>query len=95
MMDFNFGLGEDIDLLRESVHAFAADRIASRAVEIDAKNEFPRDLWPELGELGLLGTWLSCACCRYGRNQQGISITGSFIWRTFEFMCKPAAALGR
>jgi isovaleryl-CoA dehydrogenase len=55
MMDFNFGLGEDIDLLRESVHAFAADRIASRAVEIDEKNEFPRDLWPELGELGLLG----------------------------------------
>ena len=55
MMDFNFGLGEDIDLLRESVHAFAADRIAPRAVEIDEKNEFPRDLWPELGELGLLG----------------------------------------
>ena len=55
MMDFDFGLGEDIDLLRESVHAFAVDRIAPRAEEIDAKNEFPRDLWPELGELGLLG----------------------------------------
>ncbi len=55
MMDFDFGLGEDIDLLRETVHAFAADRIAPRAEEIDANNEFPRDLWPELGELGLLG----------------------------------------
>ena len=55
MLDFDFGLGEDIDLLRETVHAFAADRIAPRAEQIDAHNEFPRDLWPELGELGLLG----------------------------------------
>ena len=55
MWDFDFGLGEDIDLLRESVRAFAADRIAPRAADIDASNEFPADLWPELGELGLLG----------------------------------------
>jgi isovaleryl-CoA dehydrogenase len=55
MFDFDFGLGEDIDLLRESVAAFAADRIAPRAAEIDESNRFPRDLWPELGELGLLG----------------------------------------
>ena len=55
MFDFDFGLGEDIDLLRESVAAFASDRIAPRAADIDANNEFPRDLWPELGELGLLG----------------------------------------
>ncbi len=55
MFDFDFGLGEDIDLLRESVAAFAADRVAPRAAEIDETNEFPRDLWPELGELGLLG----------------------------------------
>ena len=55
MMDFDFGLGEDIDLLRESVQAFAADRIVPRAEEIDSSNEFPRDLWPELGEIGLLG----------------------------------------
>jgi isovaleryl-CoA dehydrogenase len=53
--DFDFGLGEDIGLLRESVAAFAADRIAPRAAQIDASNEFPADLWPELGELGLLG----------------------------------------
>ena len=55
MFDFDFGLGEDIDLLRESVQNFAADRIAPRAQEIDASNKFPRDLWPELGALGLLG----------------------------------------
>ena len=55
MFDFDFGLGEDIDLLRESVGAFASDRIAPRAAAIDESNEFPRDLWPELGELGLLG----------------------------------------
>jgi len=55
MFDFDFGLGEDIGLLRETVQAFAADRIAPRAAQIDASNEFPRDLWPELGDLGLLG----------------------------------------
>ena len=55
MFDFDFGLGEDIDMLRESVRGFANDRIAPRAAEIDASNQFPRDLWPELGELGLLG----------------------------------------
>jgi len=55
MFDFDFGLGEDIDMLRESIRGFANDRIAPRAADIDASNQFPRDLWPELGELGLLG----------------------------------------
>ncbi|MDJ0794351.1 MAG: isovaleryl-CoA dehydrogenase [Woeseiaceae bacterium] len=55
MFEFDFGLGEDLDLLRETVRSFATDRIAPRAAEIDANNEFPRDLLPELGELGLLG----------------------------------------
>jgi isovaleryl-CoA dehydrogenase len=55
MFEFDFGLGEDLDLLRETVRSFAADRIAPRAAHIDRENEFPRDLWPELGELGLLG----------------------------------------
>ena len=48
MFDFDFGLGEDIDLLRESVAAFAADKISPRADDIDASNEFPIDLWPHL-----------------------------------------------
>ena len=55
MQEFDFGLGEQTDLLREAVASFAADRIAPRAAEIDRTNQFPRDLWPELGSLGLLG----------------------------------------
>ncbi len=55
MFEFDFGLGEELDLLRETVRSFATDRIAPRAAEIDDNNQFPRDLWPELGELGLLG----------------------------------------
>jgi isovaleryl-CoA dehydrogenase len=52
---FDFGLGEDADMLRDSVRRFSQEKIAPRAEEIDRKNEFPRDLWPKLGDLGLLG----------------------------------------
>jgi isovaleryl-CoA dehydrogenase len=52
---FDFGLGQDADMLRDTVASFAQDRIAPRAEEIDRTNTFPRDLWPELGRLGLLG----------------------------------------
>jgi isovaleryl-CoA dehydrogenase len=53
--EFNFGLGEVIDTVRDQARRFADERIAPRASEIDRSNEFPRDLWRELGELGLLG----------------------------------------
>jgi len=49
----NFGHGEEIDALRETVRRFAAEEIAPRAAEIDATNEFPMDLWEKMGALGL------------------------------------------
>ena len=52
---FDFGLGETADIIRESIAGFAADNIAPRATEIDTSNKFPRDLWPQLGDLGVLG----------------------------------------
>ena len=51
----NFALGEDLDMLRDSVRSFAADRIAPIAAETDLKNEFPNHLWREMGDLGILG----------------------------------------
>ena len=51
----NFALGEEIDALRDMVRRFAQERIAPRASEIDRTNEFPNELWKELGALGLLG----------------------------------------
>jgi len=53
--EFNFDLGETADQIRETVRDFAQDRIAPRAEEIDRTNQFPRDLWPEMGALGLHG----------------------------------------
>ena len=52
---FDFGLGETADMIRDSVRAFARDNIAPRAAAIDGSNVFPRDLWPRMGALGLLG----------------------------------------
>ncbi|MES1158683.1 MAG: isovaleryl-CoA dehydrogenase [Terricaulis silvestris] len=53
--DFDFSLGETADAIRETTSRFAADRITPRAAEIDATNTFPRDLWPQMGALGLHG----------------------------------------
>jgi isovaleryl-CoA dehydrogenase len=55
MEDFDFGLGEDIDALRDTVAAFAREHIAPLAAAIDRDNRFPRELWPKMGELGLFG----------------------------------------
>src|SRR5262249_53125562 len=55
LQDFDFGLGETIDMLRDSTAAFAQNEIAPIAAEIDRSNVFPRTLWPKLGDLGLLG----------------------------------------
>ena len=52
---FDFGLGPDVEMLRKTVSGFAQDRIAPRAEQIDRDNVFPRDLWPEMGALGLHG----------------------------------------
>src|SRR5665811_1009637 len=52
---FNFDLGETADAIRETVRAFAANEIAPRAADIDKSNQFPRDLWPRIGALGLHG----------------------------------------
>src|SRR5271169_3487939 len=51
----DFHLGETIDMLRATVQQFAAAAIAPRAAEIDRSNQFPPDLWPKMGDLGLLG----------------------------------------
>jgi len=53
--EFNFDLGETADAIRETVRDFAQERIAPRAEEVDRTNTFPRDLWPEMGQLGLHG----------------------------------------
>ncbi|WP_310593384.1 isovaleryl-CoA dehydrogenase [Pedomonas mirosovicensis] len=55
MNSLRFDHGETIDMLRETVAAFARDEIAPRAEEIDRTNTFARDLWPKLGALGLHG----------------------------------------
>ena len=51
----NFGLGEEIEALRDMIQRWASEHVAPRAAEIDTTNEAPKDLWPKMGELGLLG----------------------------------------
>ncbi|WP_266170207.1 isovaleryl-CoA dehydrogenase [Dyella subtropica] len=63
-----FPLGEEIDLLRESVHAFAEKEIAPRATQIDHDNVFPADLWRKFGDMGLLGVTIPEA---YGGSGMG------------------------
>ena len=55
----NFGLGEELDMLRDSVRSFCDAELAPRAAEIDQNNEFPMDMWRKFGDLGLLGMTVS------------------------------------
>ena len=55
MADFDFALGEMADMIRDTTMRFASERIAPMAAEIDASDRFPRELWPEMGALGLHG----------------------------------------
>jgi isovaleryl-CoA dehydrogenase len=54
-----FSLGEDIDMLRDTINKFATEEIAPRAAAIDEENLFPSDLWRKLGDLGVLGLTVS------------------------------------
>lgn len=54
-ISMDFGLGEDVEALRDTVRRFAQERIAPQAAAIDRDNEFPAPLWKEMGDLGLLG----------------------------------------
>jgi len=64
----NFDLGETVDLLRDAVVEFAQAEIAPRAAEIDRSNEFPNELWPKFGDMGLLGITVPE---RYGGSDMG------------------------
>lgn len=55
----NFGLGEDVDMLREHVNQFAQNEIAPIAASADENNQFPNELWHKFGEMGLLGVTVS------------------------------------
>ncbi|SFQ06360.1 isovaleryl-CoA dehydrogenase [Tranquillimonas alkanivorans] len=63
-----FDLGDEVNALRETVHRWAQERLKPMAAEIDRANAFPNELWPEMGELGLLGITVDEA---YGGAEMG------------------------
>ena len=79
----DFQLGEDIDALRDVVAQFAAKEITPRAGEIDSSDEFPMDLWPQMGEIGVLGVTVDE---QYGGAGMGstvaIAVQGTAVART-------------
>ena len=100
--DSDFGLGAELEEIRQQVRRFAAAEIAPRAAEIDLSNQFPRDLWPKLGEQGLLGITVperfGGAGLGYlahvvvdGGNLARFGRRGPLLWRAFEPVREPAA----
>ena len=68
LASMDFGLGEDVDQLRELARQFAGNEIAPRAAQIDQDNVFPNELWPQFGDIGLLGLTVDEA---YGGTELG------------------------
>ena len=94
-----FDLGEDVHALQETVHRWAQERVKPMAAEIDRTNEFPNELWREMGDLGLLGVTVDEA---YGganmsylahtivvENCPRQCICQPVLWRAFKPMCEP------
>ncbi len=103
--DLDFGLGDDIDMLRDSVRAFAQEKIAPRAAEIDAKDEFPIDLWPAMGELGLHGITVKeefggadmgylAHCVAMEEITRASASVGLSLWRALQPLRQPDPPLG-
>ncbi len=101
----DFGLGEEIDALRESVRRFAAERIAPLAAAIDRDNDFPSHLWKEMGALGLLGVTadpefgapdgLSRPCGGHGGDFSRFRLGRPLLWRAFQPLRQPDQPLGQ
>ena len=69
----DFDLGQDIEMLRDTVQNFAAHEIAPRAAQTDQRNEFPMDLWRKLGDLGLLGITVGEECGGSGMGPRNVT----------------------
>src|ERR1700712_725045 len=78
--DFDFSLGETADMIRETTRRFASDRIAPIAAQVDETNRFPRELWPEMGALGLHGITVEeeYGGLGLGHLEQGIAPEGNW-----------------